>query len=204
MADPGAGTDGRPAESVRERIMRAVLRCAERSGLRGFSMEEVAREAQCSRTSVYRHFPGGRRQLVEETATWEVGRFWRGLADAVSDLEGLEDRLVRGLMVGSRQIRDSRIMANLMDPELDELFDALQPSEPLVQAVMRDYMVELLESERAAGRLRLGVDIAAAADYLTRMIVSVMSSPAGVDLTDERETRRLVHRQFLAGIAVPP
>lgn len=194
-AVPGGGSD-----SVRESIMRGTLRCVERSGLTGFSLEEVARSSGCSRTSIYRHFPGGRQQLVTETATWEVGRFWAGLADAVADLEELEDRLVRGLMIGSRQISESRIMANLMDPDLDELIDALQPAQPLVMAVMRDYLVELLENERRVGRLRSGVDIDSAADYLTRMIVSVMTSPAGADLTDEAETRALVRRQFTAGI----
>ena len=92
------------------------------------------------------------------------------------------------------------IMANLMDPELDELIDALEPAQPLVQAVMSDYMVEVLRAERAAGRLLAGVDLHEAADYLTRMIVSVMTSPAGVDLTDEAAARDLVRREFTAGI----
>ncbi|MEZ5239522.1 MAG: hypothetical protein R2716_11470, partial [Microthrixaceae bacterium] len=156
-----------------------------------------------SRTSIYRHFPGGRQQLVAETATWEVGRFWAGLAEAVAGIDSLEERLVRGLTLGAEQIRGSRIMANLMDPELDELIDALQPAQPLVQAVMTDYMLELLHSERRAGRLVDGVDLDSAADYLTRMIVSVMTSPAGVDLTDERTTRELVRREFTAGIVAP-
>lgn len=197
-ADSGDGAVGEP--TARESIMRGALRCVERSGVSGFSLEEVAREAGLSRTSIYRHFPGGRQQLVTETATWEVGRFWARLAGAVADIESLEDRLVTGLGLGSRQIRESRIMANLMDPELDELIDALEPAQPLVQAVMSDYMVEVLRAERAAGRLLAGVDLHEAADYLTRMIVSVMTSPAGVDLTDEAAARDLVRREFTAGI----
>lgn len=197
---PEDGTAGPAPQGVRERIMSSTLRCVEREGVTGFSLEDVAREAGLSRTSIYRHFPGGRSQLVEETATWEVGRFWAGLADAVSELDSLEDRLVRGLVLGRRQIAGSRIMANLMDPDLDELVSALEPAEPLVTAVMRDYWVALLERERAAGRLRASATVEGAADYLTRMVLSVMSAPAGVDLTDEEQTRRVVRRQFLAGI----
>lgn len=183
--------------------MRGTLRCFERCGVRGFSLEDVANEAGLSRTTIYRHFPGGRQQLVEETATWEVGRFWSRLAGAVDGLGSLEDRLVAGLMLGARQISDSRIMSNLMDPDLDVLADALQPAQPLVQAVMRDYVGTLLGAERAAGRLRPGVDIPHAADYLTRMIVSVMTSPAGIDLSDETQARNLVRHQFIAGL-IPP
>lgn len=180
--------------------MRATLRCVAASGVRGFSLQDVARSAGTSRTSIYRHFPGGRQQLVEQTATWEVGRFWARLAGAVEDLESLEDRLVVGLVLGARQIRESRIMANLMDPDLDLLADALQPAQPLVQEVVCDYMASLLEIERDSGRLRPGVDIAESADYLTRMIMSVMTSPAGLDLSEESEVRDLVRRQFTAGI----
>lgn len=197
MAEDGAAG---PVD-VRERIMLAAVRCVERGGVRDVSMEAVAVEAGLSRTTIYRHFPGGRSQLVSETATWEVARFWRRLALAVADLETLEDRLVTGLVIGTKLIRRSSIMANLLEPEIDELVNALQPSESIVHQVIRDYMAALLEEEAAAGRLRPGVDTAEASDYLTRLILSYMGSPAGWDLTDEAQTRHLVRTQFLGGIA---
>ncbi|MFZ4516776.1 MAG: TetR/AcrR family transcriptional regulator [Microthrixaceae bacterium] len=204
MSDDPAPVPGAPSGGARERIMVAALRCVERDGVRGFSLEDVAAEAGVSRTTVYRHFPEGRSQLVQETATWEVGRFWSRIATAVAEQPTLEDRLVEGLLMGTRMIRRSRIMANLMDPDLDELVSALRPAEPLVHTVIADYLRALLEDEAAAGRLRPGTDPAEAADYLTRMILSVLGSPAGVDLTDAEATRDLVRRQFLAGIVVPP
>jgi AcrR family transcriptional regulator len=187
---------------VRERIMAAAITCVERAGVRSVSLEDVAAEAALSRTTIYRHFPGGRSQLMEETATWEVGRFWRRLAGAVAGLPTMEDRLTVGLVIGAKLIRKSRIMANLMDPDLDELVSALRPSESLVHQVIRDYMRDLLEAEAAAGRLRPDVDTAEAADYITRMILSYLGSPAGWDLTDEGRTRRLVRTQILPGVVV--
>ena len=198
MAEPGDPTAAEPG--TRERIMRGAVRCVERSGVSGFSLEEVAGEAGVSRTSIYRYFPEGRAQLVQETATWVLARFWAGIAESVSGYGSLEDRLVHGLVAGSGQIRRSRIMANLMDPDLDELVEALQPAEPLVSGVIREYMTALIDMERESGRLRDGVSVPEAADYLTRMVLSVMASPAGVDLTDEGEARALVRREFLAGI----
>jgi AcrR family transcriptional regulator len=185
---------------VRERIMAGALRCAERSGVRKFSLEDVAAESGVSRTTIYRHFPGGRAQLVEETATWEVGRFWGRLATAVEHEPTLEDRLVAGLVIGSTMIARSPLLSGLEDPDIDELVGALRPSEPLVHQVIRDYMQSLLEREERAGRLRPGTDVPEAADYLTRMILSTMGSPGGMDLTDAEQTRRLVRTQFLGGI----
>lgn len=183
--------------------MRGVVRCVERGGVSGFSLEDVANEAGVSRTSIYRYFPEGRAQLVSETATWVLGRFWTGIAESVAGYESLEDRLVHGLVVGAGQIRSSSIMANLMDPDLDELVEALQPAEPLVSGVIREYMTALMDVERDAGRLRAGVSVPETADYLTRMILSVMASPAGLDLTDEVVARDLVRREFLAGVIEP-
>ena len=182
--------------------MAAAIRCVAQVGVRNVSLEHVATEAGVSRTTVYRYFPGGRSQLVSETATWEVGRFWRRLALAVADLPTMEDRLVAGLVIGTKLIRRSQIMANLMAPDLDELVSALRPTESLVHQVIRDYMRELLEAEEQAGRLRPGVDSTEAADYITRMILSYLGSPAGWDLTDRSQTRELVRTQILAGVVV--
>jgi AcrR family transcriptional regulator len=188
-----------PAE-VRNRIMEAAIVCVERTGMRGFSLEDVAAEAGLSRTTIYRYFPGGRSQLVEQTATWEIARFWGRLAAAVEPLPTLEDRLVAGLVIGRKLMGKSRILANLMDPELLELTEAVQPSEPLIHGVIRDYMCDLLAQEELAGRLRPGMTPERGADYLMRMTLSWMGSPAGVDLTDDEQTRRVIRTQFLAGV----
>jgi AcrR family transcriptional regulator len=195
---PGASVD------PRERVMSATVRCVERSGVRGFSLEEVAAEAGISRTSIYRYFPGGRAQLVEQTATWEIARFWGRLAEAVADMPDLEDRLVKGLVTGRRVMDRSRILSNLMDSEFRELVAAVQPAEPLIHGVIREYMREMLEIEAEEGRLRPGTDPGFAADYLTRMVLSWLGSPAGADLTDEAVARRVVRQEFLAGITVGP
>ena len=54
--------------------------------------------------------------------------------------------------------------------------------------------------EAAAGHLRDDVDLERAADYLMRMTLSWLGSPAGIDITDEHEARRVVRSQFLAGL----
>lgn len=197
MADRGG------VEAVRERIMSATIASVEDNGVRGFSLEDVAGRAGVSRTTVYKHFPGGRSQLVEQTATWEIARFWGRLAAAVEDLPTLEDRLVAGLVIGRKVMTRSRILANLMDPDFAELIAAVQPSEPLIHGVIRDYMRGALEDEQAAGTLRDGVDLDDASDYLMRMTLSWLGSPAGVDVTDDAAARRVVRSEFLAGIQRP-
>ena len=197
----GVGVDGDLTE-MRERIMAAAIRCVERSGVKGFSLEDVAASAGVSRTTIYRNFPGGRSQLLEQTATWEVARFWRRLAEAVADLPTLEERLATGLVIGAKLIARSSILANLLDSEMQELVEAVHPSEPLIHGVIRDYLRELLEAERDQGRLVESVDVEFAADYLTRMTLSWLGSSGSANLTDTDTARHVVRTQFLAGIVV--
>lgn len=186
--------------STRERILAAAVRCAVNNGVRRFSLEDVASEADLSRATIYRQFPGGRDQLVQEAATWEVARFWRRVAEGVESGATLEDRLTVGIVTGAEMIRRSPIMANLAEEEVAELATALRPSEPLVHEVIRSYLRDLLDREAVAGRLRPGVDLAEAADYLARMVLSVLSAPVGRDLTDANAVRELVRSQFVGGL----
>ena len=188
------------AQGPRERILAAAVRCAARNGVQRFSLEDVATEAALSRATIYRQFPGGRDQLVQEAATWEVARFWARVAVGIEAEATLEDRLTVGIVTGAELIRRSPIMANLGEDEVAELATALRPSEPLVHEVIRSYLRSLLEREDQAGRLRPGTDLSEAADYLTRMVLSVLSAPVGRDLTDQDAVRELVRTQFLGGV----
>ena len=57
------------ATGGRERILEATYACVARYGLGKTTVEDAAREAGVSRATVYRHFPGGKDQLVAEV--WE-------------------------------------------------------------------------------------------------------------------------------------
>ncbi len=195
MAEVADGPAAEPV-STRDRIMDAVVVCTERVGLKGFALEDVAVEAGMARATIYRHFEGGRPQLIRETVTREVGRFWAELADAVSGLPHLEDRLVAGMMLAEEKLRTHDLLQRLLAVEPEEFLPALFESEPLVHFVVRDYLQALLEVEELAP----GIEIEEAADYLARMLLAHIGSPGRWDMADEVQVRRLVRTQFLVGV----
>ena len=56
---------------------------------------------------------------------------------------------------------------------------------------MGGFLVPYLEQERAAGRLRPGVEVERAADFLARMLLSWISAPGAWDLEDPEQTADL-------------
>ncbi|MBL8776229.1 MAG: TetR/AcrR family transcriptional regulator [Acidimicrobiales bacterium] len=184
---------------ARERVLAAAIDVVAGTGLRGLRMEEVAKAAGVSRATLYRYFPGGKDQLVNEAITWEVGRFFRELAVEVADAPDLRSRLERGLMFANRSMAGHAALATVLEADREQFLPRLHETSPLVVAVVRDYLAPAV----AAERLRPGLDVDEAAEYLARMVLSFIPSPGRWDLDDPDEVARLVDQQFLAGIVEP-
>jgi AcrR family transcriptional regulator len=185
-----------PGAAARERILAATLACVGRYGFAKTTVEDVAREARLSRATVYRHFAGGRDQLVNETITWEVARFFDALARHVADAPDFPSRLERALVFAHRAVEEHRVLQKVLQTEPERLLPQLHATIPLVIAVVASELVPLLRAERLAP----GTSPEEAADYLARMVLSFISTQGRVDLTDPEQVRRLVRTEFLAGV----
>ena len=187
-------------ERTRQRILGAAYACVARSGLARTSLDSAAKEAGLSRATVYRYFPGGRDQLVDEVITWEVGRFFARLAAAIDDAPDFTTRLERGLVAAHEALEHHEVLQQVLQTEADQLLPPLATTMPIVHAVMRDDFAERLADER----LRPGVDVVDAADYLARMVLSLIGTQGRWNLEDRDAVRRLVREQLLAGILESP
>lgn len=176
--------------------MDAVMVCVDRAGIGSFALEDVASEAGVSRATIYRHFPGGRQQLIGDTVTREVARFWGELADHVRPLRDLGDRLVVGLMEARKRIDENELLQRLLASEPDDFLPALSESDQLVHVALVGYLKDLIAREELVPDL----DLDMAAEYLGRMLLSHISTAGRWDLTDRAQVERLVRTQFLAGI----
>ncbi len=189
-----------PPADARSRVLAATVECAGRVGLARTTVELAARTAGVSRASVYRWFPGGREQLVQEAVTFEVGRFFARLAEVVADAPDLASRLERALIFAHRGIEEHEVLQKVLATEPGGVLPQLQAVTPLVLAVIRDD----LKAHLTPASLRPGLDPEQAADYLARMFLSFVGSGGHWDLTDPEQVADLVRSQFLAGILASP
>lgn len=197
MSEPGVASAGVPvAGDTRTRILEAAVACIERWGLAKTSLEDVASEAGVSRATLYRWFEGGRDQLITETVAWETARFMTRLAEAIAPEPDLEAKLVRGLMFGHQALAHHLLLQRILGSEPAAFLTEFHHTVPALDQLARAYIVEQLAHER----LRPGVDVDWAAEYIARLFLSYLGSPGSWDLADPVQVTRLVRLQLLGGV----
>jgi AcrR family transcriptional regulator len=186
------------APSARERILEATYACVARYGISKTTVEDAAREARLSRATVYRHFPGGKDELISETIRWETARFFSRLAGAVATANNLAELLEEALLFAHRAIEEHAVLQKILQTEPELLMPQLSVDSERVLGWIRTFLQPSVE----AHGLPATVDPPAAADYLARMVLSFIAAQGRWDLSDRAQVRELVRTELLAGLEV--
>jgi AcrR family transcriptional regulator len=179
----------------RVRIADAAMRCIARTGVSKTTLDDVAREAGCSRATVYRTFPGGKEEVIAAAVDTEVARFFSAIAVEMGQAEDLEDAVVAAMVATARAIDEHPALQYVLAYEPGVLL-------PHLCFARMDGVLEVA-SRFAAAFLARWLDREAArrvADWAARIVVSYIASPApGVYLRDEESARRLVSTFVMPG-----
>lgn len=181
---------------LRDRVLDATFAEVDENGLRQLTVEAVAARAGSSRATIYRHFPGGRDELVETTVAREVRRFFAALSASVPRDGDVVER-VSGLVAGARALLlEHRVLQRLLEDEAE----AIVPSLATVHSKIQDSLVRLLRSEFEHAGLAAGTDLDLAADHSARMVLSYVGATGSWDLDDPMALTAVVRTRILAGL----
>jgi len=186
----------------REKVLAATYACVARFGMGKTTVEDVVKESGVSRASIYRLFPGGKDQLLRETVGWEMNRFFTRLAEAVYDAPDFASLLEGGLVFAHRAIQEHEVLRKVLETEPERLLPLITVEQHRVLEFITAFLLPYLEREEQEGRVREGVDLHAAADYVARMILSLIGSPGRWDMDDPEQVSTLVREELLGGILV--
>lgn len=181
---------------TRTRILEATFTCVARWGLAKTTVEDAAREAGLSRATVYRHFPGGRDELVDAVVSWQYQQFFVRLYEEVHGAASLDEVLERGLALARRSILEHQVLQKVLVTEPEVLLPKLTLESTRAVALISGFLVPYLAEEELAP----GVDVLGAADFLARMILSLISAPGRWDLAEPSAVAALVRTELLAGV----
>ena len=198
-------SDGRTRGAVdlrepRERILDATLRVVSRVGVAGLTLDDVARDAGCGRATVYRTFPGGRDEVLQQAALTELHRYLLALGAALDAATDLAEQLTAAVhatavfVTGSAPLR--HVLANEPGAILAHVaFDKSYVVFGLAHEVLAPRLAQHLPDDRAAE----------AAEWLARLGLSYLAVPnPAVDLTDPDAARHLVTTFVLPGLVPIP
>jgi AcrR family transcriptional regulator len=179
------------------RVLDATLTCFARVGVGKTTLDDVAREAGCSRATVYRSFPG-KQPLINAVIAREAVRMSDVVITAARAEASLPDAAVAALTTGARLMLDHEALRFVLtvEPELLVPYLSFEWGDALLAAASRQLapaFEDFLDGERA---VRL-------AEWLVRIGLSYLCSPEAADLLDELRVRALVEDFVLPGLDRP-
>jgi AcrR family transcriptional regulator len=189
--------------ALRERLLESAYACVARFGMGKTTIDDVVKESGVSRATIYRVLPGGKDQLMREVVAWEMGRFFGALAEAVAGAADFASLVEEGLVFAHQAVEDHAVLQKVLVTEPERLLPLLTTEQDRPLRFITGYLVPFLEREEREGRLAAGLELEVAADYVARMLLSLISSPGRWDLHDPEQVRLLVRGEILAGVLTP-
>jgi AcrR family transcriptional regulator len=194
--EPGVPA-GTVLDGVAARILDGAVACIARVGVSKTTLDDIAREAGCSRATLYRYFPG-KPAVMGALVAREAAVLTAMLQGASADSESLSDAVVAIVVTAAAWLAAQPALEFVMTAEPEVLLPhlAFDGADRVLRAgaqVVAPSLERFVGTDRA---LRAG-------EWLARMILTYVSSPTDeVDLADPISVRRLVADFVVPGLTV--
>jgi AcrR family transcriptional regulator len=187
-------------DDARERLLNAAERCFERFGLRRTTVDDVAREAKVSRSTVYRYFDG-RGDLIAGAYLRESEAVNAKVQALMSKPGPYAERLIKATLRSIEAVRRGKYLPLMLTPEGSLLASKAVTASSAFYDTMRATMGPFVEQAKADGELRPDLEL----DDLNEWTLRIIFSFAMFDSPTERDEQRIRHllETFLAPALAP-
>jgi AcrR family transcriptional regulator len=186
---------------ARDRILDATEACLRRDGIRRTTVAGVAQRAGLSRAYLYRFFPD-KATLLSAALIRRDSAFWDDAHERISaapDVAGmvteavlLSRRAPLGPLAMELAVAEPAAYAEVMGTYVHELVPGLL-----------DFWVEHLGAAQERGLVRADLDLETAAEWVIRVLASLVSVPGRTVDADDPESLRKHLATFLAPALAP-
>ncbi|MEU1206666.1 helix-turn-helix domain-containing protein [Nocardia sp. NPDC005825] len=189
-------------DSIEDRILDAALVQFGRVGVKKTTIEDVARQAEVDRVTVYRRI-GSRDELVRAVTAREVRRLLEDLEDIPSRHDTFADTVAAVFSTVVTRWRTHPLVERLMTLEPERLLPQFTTdgAAPFVLAVVS--ATDLLRKVLSGNDLPEPPDLAARTEIVCRIVHSVILQPTGgIDLDSEAALTTFA-KTYLVPILIP-
>ncbi len=196
---PPTAIPGPDTSSTSDRLVAAFLVGVARTGYARTTLDDVAREAGCSRATLYRYFPG-KVHLARAAVAGEADRYLSGLRGVASTAADLEALLVDGLVFTARFLEDNDALQFLLRSEPDVIVTQLCFANGdrflrLACAALEPVLSPFLPGERCRRDC----------EWVARIALAYLAPEnTSTDLTDRRQAAELVRDFLLPSLVARP
>jgi len=194
-----AALDAEPlvSERIEARAVEATLACIARHGLSKTTIDDIAREAGCSRATLYRYF-GSRRELVTAAVQHEVFRVATLAHEGAAAAGTLEDAVVAVLVVAGTELGEHPALRFVAEVEPEQVLPYL------TFAGGDQFLRDAGDTLAPCFERFLASDATRGAEWVARIGLALWLSPtAPVSLTDPDELRGYVRAFVLPALLTP-
>lgn len=178
-------------DDARDRLVDAAEVCFTRFGVAKTTLEDIATEAGVSRATVYRYFGGGRDEIILGVVLREGREFLASLDRRVQREQTLGDAIVEGVLYTVAAVRRSDHLALLFAPEVAGHTTSIAGASAALYELTQDFLRPIFDQARTSGQLRDGIVSEDAAEFVLRMILSLLS------VAGPRRRSQAKEREFL-------
>jgi len=198
MVTSDAGQAGR-VPTTEEHLLHVAAGSIRKQGVRRTTIEEVARVAGVSRGTVYRYWPT-KEALVTAAFSRATAEFVQESLAVIDAEPTLIDRVVANARLVRTYVPDRALLGlDATEPETVALL--LTRDLPFLMVPWIELWVPYVEQAQAAGEVRATLDPRRTAEWLLRILVSIVTTPAvTVDLDDPEDLSAFLRDHLVAGL----
>ena len=180
-----------PADAQVGRILDGALRALGRYGLAKLTLDDVAREAGCSRATLYRYFPG-KSALLQAVLQSETARLTAGLEAALAEVTTLGEALAAVGTYGAREFGGHEALQFLLAHEPGAILPHLcsGPGGRLLDRLAGVVGPQLCQFMPPLEARRVG-------EWLARIVLSYGCTPPGESPARKEAAVEAVVREFV-------
>jgi AcrR family transcriptional regulator len=191
-----------PAGGPRDQILKAAESCFEYYGFRKTTVDDIAKSAGISRTTVYRFFRD-RDALLSALILNHTEDLMSATRRHIDQFSSFEDILVEGMLFQLEHGRKDLFWKLLVSPEYMEIADRLILSSLDVLALTRPLWEPVIEAYQERGEVRADLDVHDACRWIVLVNVMTFSRMDVVPQDDDglrSWMREFVLPAFLSGL----